>query len=101
MRARVQGGGKRSYILARLHCGSSYYIIILKLGKGVDEIMQPQVALTITLNADEAELLQEVARHRLGQFNSSETVDLGAYIRALVDRDIAECVKVIKGRQKP
>ena len=60
----------------------------------------PTFELTLILKAQEKELLEKVARLRAGQFDGQGAVDLGAYIRALVDRDVASCIQEIKGRRR-
>jgi len=86
--------------LRPLHNDSLDYRMILTFDKGPSAMTTtPVFTLTITLEDKEAKLIEKVARFRQGQFNGQGAVDLGAYIRALVDRDVAACVQEIKGRQ--
>lgn len=60
---------------------------------------QVTLNLTIPLEKDKATLLEEVARLRTGQMNPQMPVDLGPYIFALLNRDVAACLEEIKVRR--
>lgn len=55
--------------------------------------------LTIQLLPEQAEMVEYVARLRTGQTDPQTPVDLGAYIKAVLDRDIAACLEEIKARR--
>lgn len=55
--------------------------------------------LTIQLLPEQAEMVEYVARLRTGQTDPQTLVDLGAYIKAVLDRDIAACLEEIKARR--
>jgi hypothetical protein len=55
--------------------------------------------LTIQLLPDQAEMVEQVARLRSGQTDPAGPVDLGAYIWALLNRDITACLEEIKNRR--
>ena len=55
--------------------------------------------LTLEMLPEQAQLLEEVARLRTGQTDPQTPVDLGAYIKAVLDRDIAACLEEIKARR--
>ena len=55
--------------------------------------------LTIQLLANQAEMVEQVARLRTGQMDPQTPVDLGAYIFALLNKDVAACLEEIKARR--
>lgn len=55
--------------------------------------------LTIQLLPEQAELVEQVARLRNGQMDLAVPVDWGAYIWALLNKDVAACLEEIKVRR--
>jgi hypothetical protein len=58
-----------------------------------------RTVLNIQLLPETARVLENVARLRTGQMNPQATVDLGAYIFTLLNRDVAACLEEIKARR--
>ena len=54
--------------------------------------------LTVQLQVENPKLLEEVARLRTRQNNLQTPVDLGPYILALLNKDVAACLEEIKAR---
>lgn len=55
--------------------------------------------LNIQLTPGQAALVEQVARLRTGQIDPQTPVDLGAYIYALLNKDVAACLEEIKVRR--
>ena len=55
--------------------------------------------LTIQLLPEQAALVEQVARLRTGQMDPQTPVDLGPYINALLNKDVAACLEEIKVRR--
>ena len=55
--------------------------------------------LTVQLLPEQAELLELVAKLRTGQMDPAGPVDLGAYIWAVLNKDVAACLEEIKVRR--
>mgnify|MGYP001602783788 CR=1 FL=1 len=58
------------------------------------------MVLSIPFNARDAALLDRVARMRLGILNTQQSVNLGEYIRRLINQDVAVCVAEIQNRRR-
>ena len=65
------------------------------------EMVTSRETLTIQLLPEQARLVEKVARLRLGQMDPQAPVDLGAYIFALLNRDVIACLQEIKSRRGP
>jgi len=61
---------------------------------------QPQLMLSVLLGSKDAALIEKVARLRLGVFDN-QPVDVGQYIRMLVERDINAAIQEIRARTAP
>ena len=57
------------------------------------------MVLSIPFNAKDAVLLDRVARMRLGVKDVQIPVNLGEYIRRLINQDTAACIKEIQARR--
>ena len=58
-----------------------------------------RVVLTIEMLPEEAKLLENVARLRLKALGSDAQVDLGAYIRQVLDQDVKAMEREIQARR--
>ena len=57
------------------------------------------MALTIAFNAKDAALLEYVARLRMGAMDEHVPIDLGEYVRRVLNQDLDTCVKEIQARR--
>lgn len=62
--------------------------------------MTQNYTLTIQLTPHDAELLQMVARFRQRKWDGQGQVDLGAYLRELIQREITACIQEIQARRR-
>jgi hypothetical protein len=63
------------------------------------EMSTQRRTLMVEFLPEQASLLEDVARLRTGQMDPQTPVDLGAYIKAVLDRDIAACLAEINARR--
>ena len=59
----------------------------------------PDQVLTIPLSGRQAALVERVARMRQGNTDAQTPVDLGEYIRRLINQDVGACLQEIKTRR--
>ena len=59
----------------------------------------PDQVLTIPLNGKQAALVERVARMRQGNLDPETPVNLGAYIKQLINQDVAACLQEIQNRR--
>ena len=57
------------------------------------------MALTIAFNAKDAALLEYVARLRMGAMDEHVPIDLGEYVRRVLNQDLDTCIKEIQARR--
>ena len=57
------------------------------------------MALTIAFNAKDAALLEYVARLRMSVTDERVSIDLGEYVRRVLNQDLDLCVKEIQARR--
>lgn len=80
--------------------GLLYYNQIDSLARGLGMAMERRtLSIELPLPLDKAELVEQVARLRTGQTDPQGPVDLGAYIWALLNRDITTCLEEIRVRR--
>ena len=68
-------------------------------GPAAPAAVSPDQVLTIPLDGKQAALVERVARMRLNVKDPQTPVNLGEYIRQLINKDVAACLKEIQTRR--